>query len=368
MAPTLALGETEVGMQPSWLPPRLLNLSIPKPRFDAAQRAWGLSIAVYLFLGGVGAGAFAIAILLGWAGVVLEPLPTTLPGGVEIDLSALLLFWGPLLVAGDAALLLLHLGRNKHLFVTAGRKPRTAWLSRGFAILICFICTGGLLLLLAALAPGWLSGSPAAWRFLEVAGLLAALATATYTGMLLHSMRQIPAWHTALLPPLFVVSALATGALALALTVWIAHSVGVEAAGAGRLLDATTVAAVALLTIEAVLVTAYVRAVRRAGRSGERSVLLLLGGTWRAPFWLGVIGLGIISPAVLLVAAPAVTSPAVALAAVSGLAGGFVLRLSVLGIGIKDSPPLLSLSTWRAEAVRWPLGGSPGLSPEARAQ
>jgi hypothetical protein len=86
------------------------------------------------------------------------------------------------------------------------------------------------------------------------------------------------------------------------------------------------------------------------------------------PFWLGVIGLGIVSPVVFLVAAPAVTSPAVALAAVSGLAGGFVLRLSVLGIGIKDSPPMLSLSTWRAEAVRRPLGGSTGLLPEARAQ
>jgi len=368
MAPTLALGETEVGMQPSWLPPRLLNLSIPKPRFDAAQRAWGLSIAVYLFLGGVGAGAFAIAILLGWAGVVLEPLPTTLPGGVEIDLSALLLFWGPLLVAGDAALLLLHLGHNKYRFVTAGRKPRTAWLSRGFAILICFICVGGLLLLLTALEPGWRSGSPTAWRLLEVAGLLAALATATYTGMLLHSMRQIPAWHTALLPPLFVVSALATGALALALSVWIARTLGAEVVGAGRLLEVVSQGAVALLIGEAVLMAAYVRVVRGAGRSGERSVLLLLRGTWRAPFWLGVVGLGIMAPVVLLVAALAVTSPAIALAAVSGLAGGFALRLSVLGIGIKDSPPLLSLSTWRAEAVRRPLGGSTGFLPEARAQ
>jgi formate-dependent nitrite reductase membrane component NrfD len=316
-------------------------------RVGESQPGWGLSIAAYLFLGGLGAGAFVAAIVLDWADITLAPIIRLLPRGVEIDLSALLLLWGPVAVAIGAALLLAHLGRNRRLFMTAGRNVRGSWLSRGFSIIVVFICLGGLVLALAALAPGWIDAHLAAWRVLQAATVLAALATATYTGLLLYSMGAIPAWHTPWLPPLFVASALTAGAKALVLALWCADAGGLVGSDSSRPLEVAAWSSYVLLAVEALTLCLYVWAVGKAGPAGERSARLLLRGARRWAFWGVVVGLGMVAPVILLIAARA-SAEAAAAAAASALAGGFMLRVCVLGIGLREYPPLYGLGVWRA--------------------
>ena len=59
------------------------------PKVDGQiQREWGWLVAIYLFLGGVGAGAYTIAAMNGFLGEAVEPSTTI---GLWISFPALLI-------------------------------------------------------------------------------------------------------------------------------------------------------------------------------------------------------------------------------------------------------------------------------------
>src|SRR5512139_2494307 len=95
------------------------------------QREWRWEIAVYLYLAGMGAGAFVIGSFLTWLGYSLTPSLSLVLFGVPLRLTPAALLWGPILVAIGAPFLVLDLGK-KHKFFTACLNPRTSWVARGF--------------------------------------------------------------------------------------------------------------------------------------------------------------------------------------------------------------------------------------------
>lgn len=125
----------------------------------------------------------------------------------------------------------LHLGRPERAW-RALSQWRTSWLSREGVLALATYGPSGLWLLLATGAPGSL-GLLA--RILAVATAVAAMATVWSTGMIYQSLPTIRAWSDELVAPIYVLLALATGAvlmaLLLALTGTGTGSVGTWAAG-----------------------------------------------------------------------------------------------------------------------------------------
>jgi formate-dependent nitrite reductase membrane component NrfD len=334
------------------IPPELAEQVRVERKEARPQTEWGLVIAGYLYLGGLGAGAFLLAVVLDWLGFRLPAL-TAAWSGSGVDWAAFWTLWGPLVVAFGAALLIVHLGRNWRLFFTACFNPRGSWLARGFLILTAFILVGVACLALSIFAPDWVAEGGAAWRTLQAIGVAFAFATAAYTGLLLRSMKYIPAWRTMALPTLFVVSALSCGAMALALTVMI-HGLLAGVAGLNEAtLHALSNIERVLLPLELVVLAVYVRVLQRGRPEAALSARMLLHGERRAAFWVLVVAVGLLFPLSLEIAyAFAPGAPAVpAVGAVAVLIGGLVLRHLVLAVGVKEQAPLVRASDWRGGAA-----------------
>ncbi len=340
------------------IPPELVAGVRAERKEPTPQREWGPIIAAYLYLGGLGAGAFLFAVALDWSGLGLGVSPAG-GAGPAVDWAALWMLWGPLVVAAGAALLVLHLGRNWLLFFTACLNPRTSWLARGFLILAAFIVVGSACLALAVFAPRWVAGGPVTWRVLQALAAVLAFATAAYTGLLLRSMKYIPAWRTLVLPLLFVVSALSCGAMALALGLLVhGYAAGVADLNAD-IAQALSGAERVLLVLEILVLAAYLWSLGRGRPEAARARELLLRGERRLPFWSVVVGLGLVLPLILEIVAVFASGrwwiPAAA--AVGVLLGGFALRQLVLAVGVKEQAPLLRVSAWRGGAAL--AGGAP---------
>jgi formate-dependent nitrite reductase membrane component NrfD len=335
------------------------------PKATEPQGSWGWEIASYLYLGGLGAGAFIVAVLLDWIGLPL-PAALTAVGGRDWNWAAILFYWGPVITALGASLLIFHLGRNWFLFFTACFNPRSSWLARGFLILATFIVVGCVAAVIAVFFPEWPGAHPAVWRAIQVGGLLFACGTAVYTGILLRSMTYIPAWNVVLLPILFFASALSTGAMGVALGTLLFRLISGDAALAQSMIRRIETAEPAVLLAEGVLLVLYVRHLAKGKPEARLSAAMLLSGSWRRAFWVGVVGGALVLPLLLSVLSAIlqmvdvtsfrlfgvefeVASALVLVAAVAVLFGGFLLRLSVLGVGIKERPPLYGMSMWRAE-------------------
>ncbi len=279
-----------------------------------AQSRWTWIIAAYLFLAGVGGGAYI-------TGVLAEYF-----GGEEWGAVAKIgVFLGFPCVAVGCVFLLLDLGSPKN-FWRAFMRPGTSWMARGTIIISIFM-------LLAVIHSAFLifsqpGGTPPA---LGILGAVFALATVVYTGILLGASRPIAFWSTAVLPALFLVSALSTGVMAIAL---IGSIVGVSK-------DAMIVLEkldIVLIVLEVLVLGFFLQATHRVTESRASARLVLIGSVAPA-FWLGVVLLGLLIPVVITalgVANPdgAMAQFTVIIASLCGLVGGLLLRQVILSGGI----------------------------------
>jgi formate-dependent nitrite reductase membrane component NrfD len=165
-------------------------------------------------MAGMGAGSFVVGMLTNW---LENPSVTISVWGFSFDIAKFALFGGPILTAMGAPFLILDLGMKRR-FLYACLNPGTSWVARGFLILSTFILVGFAILAISFFYPTVLTEKPTSWTTLEILGLVFALATALYTGVLLKSVKYVPLWNTSLLPILFLVSALSTGTMVLLLS------------------------------------------------------------------------------------------------------------------------------------------------------
>jgi formate-dependent nitrite reductase membrane component NrfD len=284
-----------------------------------AQTKWRGLIASYLFLAGLGAGAYFTGVVAGFLG----------EDWVEVSKIGVALGW-PCVFVGTI-FLIADLGTPAN-FWRAFMRPGTSWVSRGTIIISIFMVLSFLHLIFWIWPFGVLEDTAPILDVLGVIGAVFAVGTMIYTGLLLGANRPIAFWSTALVPVLFLLSALSTGMMAVMF---------VSTIGGGDHSDPVSNLArvdIVLLVIEIVVVVMYLQATHRVPESRE-SARLLLSGSVAPLFWVGVAACGLAVPLVLeLLGVYALEGSAVEaatiVAALSGMIGGWCLREVVLLGGI----------------------------------
>jgi formate-dependent nitrite reductase membrane component NrfD len=295
------------------------------------QEAFGGLVAWDLFLGGMGAGAYFFSGLAAWLGAKDRALTRA---GV---------FLGVPLVALGTLLLLADLGRPDR-FLMVFMRPSSSMLSIG-AIIISLFMMVGFAHMAFLLVPGLKDRLTARLELaIRAAGMFLALATAVYTGLLLGMVLPIPFWNTPVLPVLFLLSALLTGAGLLVLTTALYRRVRREPEDPGiRKSSNLMTRSVMILIGTQLLVFLLLFAIMFNSQPAAReSASFLLTGGYASIFWIGVVVIGLLAP--LAVAGAMVPRErTISLASMSNvgmlsgvciLAGGLLLRYAVLAAGV----------------------------------
>lgn len=237
---------------------------------------WGAPIAMYLLLAGLGAGAFVAATAVGR---MAPQAKRTVRAGRVIALGAVAV--GLVLLMVDAKGGFLHPWRFALLLGNV--QSVMTW---GVVFLAAFVVIAAVVVVRDLLKKSVPFG-------LEAAGCGFAIAVAMYTGVLLGVVKTFPLWNSAVLPFLFLVSAMSTGVCAVFLF--------------ARLVCPSEVEKLAFLErvhgwlpwVETVLVVALLFFVGLSSEAGAASVVALLTGQWALVFWLGFVVVGLALPLVL---------------------------------------------------------------------
>ena len=273
----------------------------------------------------------AIGLLMYWMGYI--------PGGLRP-----IILWGPILVAIGAFFLVLKLG-VKRRFLNTIMNPMSSWLSRGFYILSICIVIGGIDFLISLLP--YLNINMEVWSWLitllDIISFVFALCTAIYTGILIMSIRYVPFWDTWLLPALFTVSALSTGAITIML-VSTGYNIFTTSTGFPEQMASTlTSMEQVIILIEAIVLALYLFTRYRLKEYGMYSVQLLTSGNLKYIFWMGIVICGFLFPVILEGIYSRLHDQhfLLFLAGVFLLLGGFFIRYVIIYAGIKEEPPML---------------------------
>jgi formate-dependent nitrite reductase membrane component NrfD len=302
------------------------------------QHDWGWLIAVYLFLGGVAGGAYTIAAVNSFLGAGLE-LSTTV--GLWIAFPAILI--GTLFLIAD-------LGSPSHA-VLSGMKPGSSWIARGTWIISIFMILSFLHLVLHQFTSvGDAAGGKTTIDVIAVAGIVFAIGTMAYTGILLSASKGIPFWRSGVVPVVFVVSATVTGHFAIMLGMTLFGT----AASTLEPLRTMALEAAGLVVLEVLVIMFFLQAAFRQPDSRESAMRILR----KYMFIIGYFILGLAAPLILMIivyrsAAGAETGIAavVAIGAVLGLAGGLILRQAVLICG---ALPTLNIAGFEFRRIHRP--------------
>lgn len=240
------------------------------------EPVWGAPIAWYLFLAGLGAGAYITSAFLRWrhpeahgmrrAGHVIAPIVVAI-GLVLLMVDAEAGLHNPL----RFALLLSNFG---------------SVMTWGVVFLSVFMAAAlvtAVLDFMKKKVPGWL----------EMAGAVVALCVAAYTGALLGVCNTYPLWNNALLPVLFTVSALSAGAASVLLVAVVRHADEFNKAGVLKKFHFCLPVVEMLLVASLCFITAF------DSPAGFESVASLVAGEWAVWFWLGLVFVGLILPTAL---------------------------------------------------------------------
>lgn len=301
---------------------------------DLAAHVWTWQIPLYLFFAGVAAGILLLATTL-WSRRPPEErsrwlrwLPMAAP--ISLGLGMLVLF--P------------HLSYKSHafrFFTTIELLAPMSW--EAWLLLVAAPASG--FFALGALLPGEVEAL-AGWgglRIFHLGGLVrwahrlavtwplalrrlnlgVAVALAAYPGFLLGTMVARPVWNSAMLIPLFFVSALLSGAALARL-----FPLEAEEHAALRKLN------VRMIALQAVTLGLFLLWLVIGGEASRQASHLFLGGPLTAPFWVLVVVAGLAVPLALELAEgrrrlrPSLASPLLL------LGGGLGLRLILVAAGM----------------------------------
>lgn len=312
------------------------------------QHDWGWLIAVYLFLGGVAGGAYTIGALNSFMGDGLE-MSTTI--GLWISFPAILV--GTLFLIAD-------LGSPSRAFLS-GMKPGTSWISRGTWIIFVFIILSFVHLILQKFTNiGETASGAMIIDIVSLLGILFAVGTMAYTGILLSASKGIPFWRSGVIPVVFVISATVTGHFAIMLgLVLFGDSASLSASFQTMALEA-----IGLVVLEVMAILFFLQAAFRQPDSGESARRILK----KRMFVFGYVFLGLTAPMVLMLvvyfmlsggaAQAGNLSAFVAIGAIFGLVGGLILRQAVLICG---ALPTLNMAGFEFRRIHRPKMPKPGI-------
>jgi len=161
-------------------------------------------------------------------------------------------------------------------------------------------------------------------------GLLLALVTMIYSGVLLKGLIAIEVWNTWLLPALFVASSFCCGLAVLLLTESLLPLV--DSAKSPQLWKMQ----MPLGAIEAFVLSVYVSDRFIHSATTRSSIETLLFGDYALVFWIGVVFSGFLVPTLARLLGKRVKREYLTqVSAIGILVAGFFLRLSVVGIAVR---------------------------------
>jgi formate-dependent nitrite reductase membrane component NrfD len=314
------------------------------------QSEWGWWIAIYLFLGGIGGGAYTIAAVNWFVG---ESVAVATSVGLWIGFPALLI---------GSICLLADLGTPQRA-VLAGVKPGTSWIARGFWIISAFMILAlAHLILHSFLHVSETPGGRAILNIIAVVGIVCAVGTMAYTGILLGASKGIPFWRSGVVPVVFVVSAIVTGHFTIMLGMVLFNPVATTAVA----LRTMALEATGLVALEILVILFFLQAAFRLPDPRESAERILRKGS----FVVGYFVLGLAVPFVLMVLVYRSMAQVdvsgyrllVMLGAVFGLVGGLILRQAVLACG---ALPTLNIAGFEFRRIARPKDPKPeiGLLP-----
>jgi len=313
------------------------------------QHDWGWLIALYLFLGGVGGGAYTIAAINSFMGTDLA-ISTTV--GLWIAFPSLLI---------GTIFLMVDLGSPIHA-VLAGMKPKTSWIARGTWIISIFMLLSFLHLVLYQFTN---AGAEIAGKniidIISIAGIIFAIGTMAYTGILLSASKGIPFWRSGVVPVVFVVSAVVTGHFAIMLGAVLFNNANVTQG----LLQTMALEAASLVVLEVLAILFFLQAAFRQPDPRESADRILR----KRMFVIGYFILGLAAPLVIMLivygsAVGTLVSGIVTIGAILGLLGGLILRQSVLICGTLPTLNIAGFQFRRIHRPKEPKAGIGMLPPQ----
>jgi formate-dependent nitrite reductase membrane component NrfD len=298
---------------------------------DPQLHVWGWEIPVYLFLGGMAAGAMILTSLLMMRSRIDGRSPA----------ARWLAFAAPVLVSVGMGALFLDLSYKVHVWRFYLAFRWTSPMSWGAWILIV-VYPVSLALAVAGLgdeqgerveaflarfglgAPVRALRSFASRRLpvLSWANLVLGIGLGIYTGVLLSTLGARALWASALLGPLFLASGVSAGAAFLLLF---------------RLSDEERHFVVRwdklAIGLEVAVLLLFLAGLATSGAAGKEAVGMLLGGPFTASFWSLVVLAGLAVPFLLETLESRLHLRATAVAPLLVLAGGFALRWIMVAAG-----------------------------------
>ncbi len=321
---------------------------------------WGLPVIGYLFLAGVGAGAYTVSasvLLRGGGGGF---------GGKHFQIARYGALLAPLPLIIGTGLIVLELGTFQAAIAHGEWTKLFRWINLFLTINLSPMSIGSWALaacIVASLAYAYTFWRPDAAPDDDMAGLRRALAwigvplgivVAIYTGVLLGAMPSRPFWNSPVLALLFLISALSTGVAGiLILKVIFDHDDGKTAPAGAPPTDQSEylLASSDLLLIGFEIVSIFLFlmfAHLTIGAPAAAVKVILPGGSLAALFWGGVVLLGLVLPALveLYYVTPtllhkrryAIPRGMEVLVSVAVLLGGFLLRYVVVIAGQITGP------------------------------
>ena len=237
---------------------------------------WGAPIAWYLFLAGLGGGAYITSAFLRWRHPEAQGMRRAghfiAPVAVAIGLVLLM-------VDAEAGL---HNPLRFALLLTNFGSVMT-WGVVFLSVFMVIALATAVLDIMKKKTPGWI----------ELAGAVMALCVAVYTGALLGVCKTFPLWNNALLPILFLVSAVSAGAASVLLVAVIRHADEFNRVGVLKKFHFCLPIVETLLVASLCFITAF------NSTAGFESVMSLVAGEWAVWFWVGLVLIGLVAPTAL---------------------------------------------------------------------
>ncbi|MDD4802891.1 MAG: polysulfide reductase NrfD [Syntrophomonas sp.] len=236
---------------------------------------WNWLVVIYLFLGGLGAGAYltSFAAEMGWL-------------GKNSGLKRMGYYIAGPVVGIGTLLLVFDLGQGFY-------KP---WLLIRLVTNFNSVMTWGTIVLGVFIGVGMLKGfltfinkpvpSVVTWF-----GAVLAVATGGYTGFLVSVIEAIPFWNSGIIPAIFFISAMSTG---LSLTVLLS-SIFEKTESDKRREDLTHIVLI-VAELAAVAVFMGLMITGTNGLIAQKSAAMIVSGKYAFQFWGIFIGLGLIFP------------------------------------------------------------------------
>lgn len=300
-------------------------------------------IAIYLFLGGTAAGAFALTALFDVAKAVKDHrrgeygraflAPQSVISEPTYKRIRRFVYGTALIVVLTGELCLVaDLGRPESFFFLF-LYPTSSLVSIGaYALTLLTVFLAISLTDTIFVLPKWARVVSFAAKAI---GLPIAVIVMVYTGLLLQSVISVEIWQSAWLPVLFAASALSCGCAVVMLAACTCEDVRVTRIMA-RLLAWIDIAFILIEIVSIVALLAFGKG------SASMAVMRLFEGDLSTTFWAGFVACGLAIPlaaeAVSLARKREIPTPGAAGIATLALVGGLCLRIAIVACGVAPSP------------------------------